>query len=128
MLSCTSRKHITGQTTISVLDFSKYSNRGFVFSPYTYDGDYDPVGMITIYALPGAYLDEKSSNSKGEWMIEIIHEEDVLDTLYQKATAMGANAIISLRIENVPYSESVGVYKINMTGLKVEGFAIRRKL
>jgi len=135
---CTQKKveYIPGMLMESHLDFTPYSEKGFSFTPYEYMGEYDGIGIINIKVYPKAEYKVKNLVNPEDaklyegvmvdrvWVQGKINPELLLDMAYNKAVAMGADAITSLNlnpIENWVYVD------LTIYGLQLTGFAIKRK-
>ena len=123
--------------TVSVYgyDFTKYSAKGFLFTPEPYNGEYKSIGLIevTIYPPvsrmkipePKSFDTWHNQNYKqGEWYIGSISANEVLDSLYNYTKNMGADAVVNLQITDAEPKTNGVVY---ITGVKASGFAIKRK-
>lgn len=116
--------------TIYGYDFTKYTANGFLFTPESYNGKYDAIGLIELSIYPEVRLNEgeKKYSTWDEqdikWSIEKISASEVLDSLYKYSKRMGADAVVNLIIsETEPRTNGEIVFK----GTKVSGFAIKRK-
>ena len=119
-------------------DFTKYSDKGFLFTPNEYNGEYQSMGLIQLTYMPEAKLVTvyvSSLNSEGKpitikkkkWKIDPLNVDKVIEDIYNLCMTMGANALTQMDIE--PYSENhaQGTTKpITITGIKISGFAIKR--
>jgi uncharacterized protein YbjQ (UPF0145 family) len=56
------------------------------------------------------------------WKVQKITPEEVLDSLYNKAYTMGADAIVRFDLESVIYNNG----DVNYYSLQASGFAIKR--
>ena len=117
-----------------MLDFTKYAENGFLFTPNGYIGDYESIGIIQAVFMPSATLKAlKKKTSEGMvtvkhyWKKEKIETSEVLDTIYDMAKNMGANAIINFKIEKISEAYNLNTYyPVVIYGFAVEGFAIKR--
>ncbi len=135
LVSCQAPKitHIPQSSTFYGINFSKYSNKKFLFTPYKYLGDYKSIGLITYKVLPEAKLvqAEKYKDINGNsivenvWKTEIVNPENAIEMIYKKALEMGANAVVDFKI--TPISISVDASPpVTLNGIEVSGFAINR--
>jgi len=132
LISC-SPSTFEKQVITYVYDFTKYTNKGFLFTPDPYSGEYLSIGLleVEIYPQTEKVQSKVKSNQYGtkdygeasKWVYYPINTEEVLDSLYNLATKMGANAIVRLKIED--FIVSYGI--INSYGKRASGFAIKRK-
>jgi hypothetical protein len=116
-------------------DFSDYSEKGFLITPQRYNGDYESVGQITLTLWPRAERkhnngmaerlasDDSSVRAQGEWMVYYLQTDDLIDAAYQKASEMGADAIVSFSV--TPQRRQI-TPRFTLTGYEVTGFAIDR--
>jgi uncharacterized protein YbjQ (UPF0145 family) len=144
-VACTPGRYlyIPRNTEIPGLNFSKYAAEGFLFTPHTYQGEYDGVGILTVTVIPeqeqvgftrpyGRY-----TRYVWEWREEKVTEA-LLDAVYEQARTMGADAVVDLEFttaEPVVYTEarvsregtqSVPISPRSVVGVTAKGFAIRR--
>lgn len=112
--------HVAPVTIVSGIDFTRYTQRGFLFTPEVYEGPYDAVGLITITR----YAEGHFSNETARWEFDPIPVRDVVDSAYARASAIGADALMRFHLENVMAPATA---KLPPTpGLEVSGFAIHR--
>ena len=119
-------KYVTPSLTVSGVDFTPYTKQGFLFTPEVYDGPYDAIGLISITQYAGARYVETSAESTSGWRYDPIPFPALMDTVYARATAMGANAIMRFHIENTVAPATLD--HPLLPGITVTGFAIRRHL
>ena len=120
------------------IDFTKYSDKGFLFTPEQFKGDYKSVGIVDYLLVPGA----KKEITKGEmiktdqgmvqdyiktWTIDAISINQALDNIYDECIKMGADAVVNFEItlNKDDYPEAAPA--ITIEGYRVTGFAIKRK-
>lgn len=117
-----------------MLDFSSYTKKGFLFTPKSYTGEYESIGMVDYTFIPGAKNETRKEVKDGiytdcyYWIEEPFTTYDLLDVVYSMCNAKGADALIDLKIEYK--SESYGQGYVNpatISGLKISGYAIKRK-
>ena len=122
-------RHYSARFDVYGALFSEYSDRGFLFTPYTYEGEYEAIGMLTFEMLPEANWvgdDDYVLNSgaweesvRPHWRVDsLITIEVALDSVYNHCVEIGADAMVDVRVERL--STSV------REGLEVSGFLIRR--
>ena len=119
-------KYVAPMLTVSGIDFTKYTKEGFLFTPEAYDGPYDAIGLISITRYAGARYVDTTTESASGWKYDPIPVPALMDTVYARATAMGANAIMRFHVEN-----SLAPATLDhplLPGITVTGFAIRRHL
>lgn len=131
--SCASLESLPGSKTFTGYDFSKYSNQGFLFTPESYEGNYKSIGMVNVTFWPevkkqGDPLDSSKNYSVTRtydttWFIEKLNMQTAIDSMYSKASKMGADAVI--RFNTNYQTKQHG--SLSIIGLEVSGFAIDRK-
>lgn len=133
--SCMSKiDHIPGRTTTSILDFSEFTKRGFLITPYKYEGKYESIGMIYIEIIPGASRHKRkvvrNNVSHGyqfaEWTQEEITTKDALESMYKTAKEMGADAIVDFHINQTEKEYEYSGVRTTLKGLELSGYAIKR--
>lgn len=111
-----------------------YSSQNFLFTPNSYQGKFEPVGLITVTLLPGIYKNSEPTKFKDDWTSsgpagsKIIYFSDnitireVFDSAYAISRRLNADALTeySLKIDSV----KMGGLKIGITS--ITGFAIKR--
>ena len=132
LFNCTASKY-EKRVVVYTYDFTKYTNKGFLFTPETYPYDYESIGVIEIEIYPETEKVPKKNitNQYGtedydkstKWIYYSISPEEVLDSLYNLSISMGANAFVRLQIEDFQVSYGT-VYSY---GKRASGFAIKRK-
>ncbi len=114
--------HVAPVTIVSGIDFTRYTQRGFLFTPEVYDGPYEAVGLITVTR----YAEGRFNQETASWDFDPISVRDVVDSIYARATAIGADALMRFHLENVMGPPAAA--RLPATpGLEVSGFAIRRR-
>lgn len=123
------------------IDFTKYSQSGFLITPEKYQGDYVSIGIVRYEAYPAAKyrlisntpnpnyklnsMEPPMVTIKG-WSVDKISIQEVLDGIYEKCKEMGADAIINfdVKYDAIPYTGILNPIYIN--GYIISGFAIKR--
>jgi len=112
---------VSPETIVSAIDFTPYTQRGFLFTPEVYEGPYEAIGLITVTRYAAGHY----ATDMARWEFDPIPVRDVLDSVYARAMAMGGDALMRFRLENVVAPAAV---RLPATpGLEVSGFAIRRR-
>jgi len=123
---------IPEETLIYGIDFKKYSQQGFLFTPGEYGGDYTALGLLTFSVYPEA---EKITSTVGqganereveEWKVKEIDAANVIELAYQEAVKMGANGITHLNIHFHTKHYPDGMQRVEVTGIKLDGLLIKR--
>ena len=124
-------------STFFTIDFTKYTEEGFLFTPLKYDADYESIGLISFYFYPKAKSKKLSPAQRErkhtffmyEWRVEDIKTDKILDEVYKQCIKMGANALTQMSLSDITMSYpniKTQAPALNITGLKIEGFAIKR--
>lgn len=119
-------------TTIHGFDFREYTDEGFLITPESYTGEYQSIGMLTArmspeikkeYEMGDNFEDYNEVNDSAgrKWIVEKPDTEQAIRTMYERAQAMGADAIINFNV----YAEQMSV-GVPASAVIVEGFAIKR--
>lgn len=112
------------------VDYARYSEKGFLFTPYIINGDFDPVGPVEYYFSPGAeYKNMSSGNypiSEKQWVVDSFDIYTAIDDVYNECLKMKADALIETKITtgtntlpNMPLAV--------IPTIKITGFAVKRK-
>lgn len=117
------------------VDFTKYTERGFLITPEKFLDEYESVGTVRYILIPSAnYVTiNRSVHSDGsvaerkQWVSRRVTLAQGLDSLYTMARSMGANAIINFEAKEATRSYPSLVNPITLSGYELSGFAIRRK-
>lgn len=120
-------------------DFREYAEKGFLFTPHQYIGEYESRGIITITIYPETkvtkgptpkgWVMKKIGGPSGQdtpryYLEEVIDQSIVIGGAYQAALDIGADAIMDFNIESMAAVLRGGIYQ---SGYIVSGFAIKRK-
>jgi len=132
LFGCAARpKDIQKQVNFYSIDFSRYADSGFNFSPYIYTGKHKPVGLYTLVMSPAAKYHDRCPDTKPEcmsweaigWRVEKISIQEAIDSMYQAARAKGANSLVDIRINK----QLRGLDPTSsLPEIEVSGFAIKR--
>jgi len=135
----TSPKRIPEVMIIMGVDFTEYSQKGFLFTPDSYTGDYLSKGLITLTFYPEANkitTHRQIKNNVGEyekrtevrWVVDNINSNTLLDSVYSKCLNMGADAFTKLKILDAEtIQHGVGTTSpIAINGITIKGYAIER--
>ena len=132
--ACSYGSEVPKSVLISGYDFTKYTEKGFLFTPEQYLEDYDAIGLLNLEVIPevrkvpyGTRASEHGweiiVGTTRYWQVEEISSGEVLDSLYKKAVSMGADAVVRFNLEAIPHNNG----DVNYYGLQASGFAIKRK-
>jgi hypothetical protein len=133
--SCGKRiTYIDKQFSVYGIDFREYSKKGFLFTPYSYKGEYNSIGLVTFSAISGAdyvLLEvERGNNREFErygWVLENPTSEEIVNYAYAEAVKMGADALCDFKITTSYKTIFTGIENVNLKVMDVYGFAIKRK-
>lgn len=127
--SCSTLKHVSKQEVIYGIDFRPYTEKGFLFTPEKYLGEYASIGIVSIEIYPEYNYVDSHLNSDNQfveakgWQSEGIEIDTVLNKYHERLVAMGADAVMNFKTTTVNKNYNTVV----VVGLKMEGFAIKRK-
>lgn len=134
---CSPLYETEGVRDYDIIDFTKYSKEGFMFTPEEYRGDYESCGLIRAEIVPAIRKQKNIPPDKQndyrsiyddlptEYFVEKISVKDVLDKIVKLATEKGADCIMRLDIKVTDKSITTGTRRY---GIVATGFAIKRKL
>lgn len=113
------------------IDFKKYSDSDFYFSPYLYNGKYKPIGMFSLSLIPAArYVDScpaKNPDCKTwevvGWLVEPVDIQQALDSMYAVSKKLGANALVDIKLKKDIIRPRTD---LDISVYEVSGFAINR--
>jgi hypothetical protein len=133
--SCSTPDHIQRQVIVKGFNFSPYTSKGFLFTPLLPTGDYESIGLVSVSIQPeitkGKEGETAPKGYTGTWYggkrywVEDVSPGDVIEEMYKKSIAMGANALtqFTMTTENIRTEEG----GLSVTVFKVSGFAVKRK-
>lgn len=133
LLSCAPVTTIQRTSQFTGIDFRKYTDSGFLFTPEKYNGEYESIGIVNYKLLPSAELvspnDDPTYNGPyaKRWVQEDVYIGQVIDSLYVRSVEMGADAIMNLEVI-YETEERATTPPVTLHGWTARGFAIRRKL
>lgn len=125
LLACNKITHIPATTAFYTIDFSKYSQEGFLFTPKEYTKKYKSIGLVDVI-LTAEMNKVKIDDHRGskEWQYDDIKAAQGLEEMYLKAKKMGADAVMDLTIKTDYIETKPGLPSIPR--LTLSGFAIKR--
>lgn len=151
LISCAVKQqlaYIPKSVIINNLDFRKYTQRGFLFTPDKYLGEYSTVGMISYVSkagatqkfeqMPNPYYNKKYGNAEfvmgTSWTIDPIYTDVGIDSIYNYCSKLGADALVELIITynekefiGFPSTTFYGEKSIMLPEITIFGVAIKRK-
>lgn len=111
-------------------DFTKYTEKGFLFTPDQYTGNYESIGILKTIIFPAVKHTKTQVQSPGadpylkaEWKIDKVDAEEAIEEMYKKAVEMGADAVVRFELRGTFYLNGL----MYVPGYEVYGFAIKRK-
>ncbi len=152
--SCTSARLVTEVASSQYLyayDFTPYTEKGFLFTPYRYEGDYESVASISFLYYPKYVLYAVTDSTIGiggststpvvagskpafsayatyKWETAEVTLEKALEGVYVKCVTLGADALTDFVLQEVAADYSpLLTPPLTRSGLKITGYAIRRK-
>lgn len=124
------------------IDFTPFTQKGFLITPEKYSGNYESIGIINFTAKPGAQYkmsgrkpnpyyksgtDDQRYIDVYEWAVDSIAFTEVLDKVYNICIGMGADALVNFQNE-ITLDPYTGIKNpVTITGYRITGFAIKRK-
>lgn len=128
--SCgTQYRVIEKETRALVFDFTRYTNQGFMFTPEKYAMEYESIGVVNLVIYSKM---EQAQKTIGEnpvlnlgWRFVQVNPSELIELAYREAKKMGANAMTNVEITEA--SKFNAEFKIDVPGVRLRGFAIRRK-
>ena len=132
ILSCTSiippPALMPEKLAVTGIDFTKYTNMGFLFTIDTYSGEYESIGVIELDYMPQANYIKREGEAQTIHTMVIQKKIDLskaMDKIYDICVAMGADALTQMDFEY--YQSLYPETYYNLDGMKLSGFAIKRK-
>jgi hypothetical protein len=120
------------QYLVSGYDFTEYSQRGFLFTPEPYLGEYESMGLVEIVFVPSVHRQTaKNVNQPGTYRITVsdtqyrvseVDSDEIILMLYNVASDLGADAVTHFEIR----SHTLDNNGTPISSVRVSGFAIKR--
>ncbi len=125
--------HIPEYLDVYITDFRPYSEKGFYFSPYSFDGEHTPIGQLSFKFTPEMELIiseegttvinwEQGPAKTSKWE-RISPPERLIELVYETCIELGADAFVDFSFSREP---------VNSIGAQIEsieyitGYAIKR--
>ncbi|NOZ35660.1 MAG: hypothetical protein GXO80_10230 [Chlorobi bacterium] len=137
--SCYVYPHLEHSEYTYAVDLNKYSNEDFLFTSEGYNGKYKSCGFVKAelfpevkYLLRTETFDETKYQREGNFIIEKISIDEIINNFYKKAININANAVIRLKIvkKRNPKLKQYPQYESKLNdvseGYFISGFAIKR--
>ncbi len=115
---------------VFLLDFSRYSEMGFLLTSDSYNGEYDSIGEMTISITPGYFKETVTpsdkdgiyANNKSSKLVrERISYQELADIAVENAMKNGADVLSNFKITPVTaydkYLKTTYISFYNVTGL-----------
>ena len=128
--------YIPEKLEVNGIDFSTFSEKGFLITPEKYNGDYESVGLITLTFRPFTkriiVTSGGTSNQEiaglSHWEIERIDHDSLLNSIYEVCTKMGADAFtqMEMHVESVIFAQNT-TQPVEIPEITISGFAIKRR-
>jgi hypothetical protein len=138
LLSCRppSPDHVPELTIVDPIDLREYTLQGFLFTPGTYSGDFEAIGIIRLTTYPEENLVEVererrdgSMTKNTFWQPDLLDYDSMLDAMKRQCEKMGANALTHLEFKfSVPGPIEFPKSKnpLHRFGVEISGFAVKR--
>jgi len=137
LTSCASTviTRIPGGESVTSVSVAKYAEKGFLFTPVDYKGKFKSIGMIFGQLSQEARVVESANHGDNisqsvahQWIKERIIPDALIDTVYQNAVSMGADAIMNFTItaKDSVYNKLTSDV-ISVKSYTFYGFAIKRE-
>jgi len=132
--ACTSIKHIPGYEKLTGLDFRPFADKGFLITPYVFNGDYISIYMVNYVIMPEAnYMPANPDNvgtgdyTSGSWTFKKLNIETALNNIYETCVEMGADALMDFQLQsNKEYYTGIN-NPVTVNGIQITGIAIKRQ-
>lgn len=121
---CTSVYEIPRRDLTTLLDFRPYTEKGFLITTETYNGEYEPVGVVSYKIKPSCNNEGLMKSGIDLWVPNVVPTHELLDSLFVLCRNLGSNGIMNFWFENgeSPSNTLQDIYTIS-----AGGFAIIRK-
>ena len=138
---CVSLNQIYSSKLLYFIDFTPFTEKGFLITPEKYLGSYESIGLINYETKPGAKygtiykVNPTYIAGSGqapyiptyEWKQDTILIADALNEVYEICISMGADAIMNFNSEIIEDNYSMIEHPVVIRGYRITGFAIKRK-
>lgn len=134
LFSCTTIEKIKESKELVFIDYGRYAEKGFLFSPYVYNGNFESIGPVEYTYSPGAEYKETPAaaatnypiNTK-QWIYDDFDIYKAIDEVYKACIEKGADALIETKITADTKTITGYANPITLPVYKISGFAIKRK-
>lgn len=129
LLGCSSGvlQHIPAVTVVSGVDLSRYSTKGFFFSTEPYSAPHETMGLVAVTSYAELSQEKVEGTLLGgkEWTTIPVALQTVLDTVYARAVAMGADGFVKMEFRSV--TAPATLEHPSIPGIEITGVAIKRR-
>lgn len=134
LFGCSSTQQMARSVIVTGLDFRPYAERGFLFSPERYDGNFESRGVIKVQVIPQVkkldFVYERVDQTawvqlgppSSVWVAERLDSKSVVEEVYKAATNMGADAVVRFEVS----TREIRNGEILVPIYEATGFAIKR--
>jgi len=139
MTGCYTYENVPRVEEIRGFDFTGYSAKGFLFTPYLYHGEYESAGIVEIEMSPAVIVCANTPDTteyriftnerlNKKYAVEIMTADTIIERAYRRCVELGANALTDIKIKAIktPYKISEGNIQFCYYSYKVSGYAIKR--
>lgn len=121
------KNYLPTESEVRGFNFRQYTEEGFLITPQSYEQPYQSVGVIQVTVWPEMRKLPETTNTgevtETEWVqTTTLSLNAAVDSLYQRARGMGADAIINFESARV----TERVENATRVGVQARGFAIDR--
>ena len=131
ILGCASKINIIPRyESLSIVDFTEYSNKNFLITTEPYTGKYKSIGMLDYVVrceVSKIQVTNERDYTKEIWVREPMDTQSLIDTLYKYSISLGGDAIMNFRM--LPNSERylINSEYVSTPGIEFTGFIIKRE-
>ena len=131
ILGCASKiSKIPRYESLSIVDFTEYSNKNFLITTEPYIGKYKSIGMLDYVVrceVSKIQVTNERDYTKEIWVREPMDTQSLIDTLYKYSISLGGDAIMNFRM--LPNSERylINSEYVSTPGIEFTGFIIKRE-
>jgi len=126
--------YIPEKLEVNRIDFTAFSEKGFLITPEKYNGDYESMGLITLTFRPFTKRNKILTSGGTEvsnlshWEMEKIEHDSLLNSIYEICTEMGADAFtqLEMHVESVIFAQNT-TQPVEIPEITISGFAIKRR-
>ena len=117
-------------------DFRPFAKRGFLITPYSYDGKYTAIAIINFKIMPESNLvliksgynyNTNTPTTVKNWVSDTVETDEALERIYQHCIEIGADALVDFKITDVTDYYTKTTPNTTIEGKRITGFAIRRE-